>query len=169
MVVISSNPDDEGTYEVTVKVSFEKYPEVVPIMKTINVYIQCKILEWKIGKGKALPVKVTQTILVDPPIVTPFQLVAVPACKSVLIELTPPMPFQTFLNLATSEITINSTTKEHAATYELKLTGKPKPPNIGAVSEQTMKVELFNLCHKAKFDAQKIDNLEVFIQSQEYF
>lgn len=145
MVVITHNPDDEGTYEVTVKVSFEKYPEIVPISKTINVNIQCKILEWIIGK--ALPVKVTQIILADPPILTPFVLVAVPACKSVLIELTPPMPFQTFLNLANSDITINSQNKEHAATYELKLTGKPKPPNIGAVSEQTMKVELINLCH----------------------
>ena len=48
------------------------------------------------------------------------------------------------------------------------MSGKPKPPNVGAKSEQTIKVKLINLCNQALFESQQIPDVEVFMQSQKY-
>jgi len=85
------NPDDEGTYEVSLKVWYQDFPEIETISKTFKVMVQCEILSWEIVKP--LPVNVSYTILVDLELIVDYGLVAVPACKSVLIEFTPTMPF----------------------------------------------------------------------------
>lgn len=48
------------------------------------------------------------------------------------------------------------------------MSGKPKPPNVGAKSEQNFKIQLINLCNQALFDSQQLQDVEVFVQSQKY-
>ena len=51
-----TNPDDEGTYEVSLKVWYQDFPEIETISKTFKVMVQCEILSWEIVKP--LPVNV---------------------------------------------------------------------------------------------------------------